>query len=610
MKKNFTRLMTLGLAFAPIGLAAQVNVSTTPENRKAVVEEFTGIYCGYCPIGHVTVQQQMTANPGNVVAMNVHAGGYAVPSGGDPDFRTTDGNTLDGAFQGGGYPNATLNRSTITYVEQGNTSPTTDDTYHPAYLGDTEFIPSILTQSSPVNLHITADVDVQTRMLTVDVEYYYTGNAANATNYLSIGLLQNNMEGPQTDYGNYNPNGWVDQAAGIYNHQHVFRGWVGTGAWGEAITSTSMGSTGIITKTMTLPATIGTEMVELGDLEIVAFIAEAQQADITTGISEYPTFSNFASNDEVALVSVSSESGFCAGGGSATVNPEIVLQNNGGAPMTSATITYDVNGGTSQTFNWTGNLGSLASETVTLNAYTFSITGSDVLNVTVSDPNGTADITTDNSGTFSIATATSGVTSDQITVHVQTDSYSADENNSWTIRDGSGAVVATHTYSVAEESQANVHVVNLPQGSDCFTIEMSDDYGDGNGWQNNVGWSVKNHAGQTIISGPADWGSSYEEKFEMNVVTDVEEQEIVSEFKVYPNPAQGEANVSFNVSEVADVAIKVTNVMGQTVETINLANVAGSQVVALDTDVLSNGVYYVNAVVNGKVITKKLTVQK
>ena len=34
----------------------QTFVSTTPENKNVVLEEFTGIYCGFCPDGHVIGQ--------------------------------------------------------------------------------------------------------------------------------------------------------------------------------------------------------------------------------------------------------------------------------------------------------------------------------------------------------------------------------------------------------------------------------------------------------------------------------------------------------------------------------------------------------------------------
>ena len=48
MKKTLT---LLGLI--PALASAQTLVNTTPENRTALLEDFTGINCGYCPEGHV-----------------------------------------------------------------------------------------------------------------------------------------------------------------------------------------------------------------------------------------------------------------------------------------------------------------------------------------------------------------------------------------------------------------------------------------------------------------------------------------------------------------------------------------------------------------------------
>ena len=42
-------------------------VSTTPENRNIILEEFTGIYNVWCPDGHLIAQQLHDANPGDVV---------------------------------------------------------------------------------------------------------------------------------------------------------------------------------------------------------------------------------------------------------------------------------------------------------------------------------------------------------------------------------------------------------------------------------------------------------------------------------------------------------------------------------------------------------------
>ena len=107
MKK---RLPIIGLLAASGSAFGQLPVSTTGENKNVVLEEFTGIYCTYCPDGHKRAQQLADANPGNVVLINIHEGGYAAPSGSDPDFRTSFGSAIAGQTGLTGYPAGTVNR--------------------------------------------------------------------------------------------------------------------------------------------------------------------------------------------------------------------------------------------------------------------------------------------------------------------------------------------------------------------------------------------------------------------------------------------------------------------------------------------------------------------
>ena len=48
MKKNLL-IILIALPFFAI---SQTFVSTTPENKNVILEEFTGITCVYCPDGH------------------------------------------------------------------------------------------------------------------------------------------------------------------------------------------------------------------------------------------------------------------------------------------------------------------------------------------------------------------------------------------------------------------------------------------------------------------------------------------------------------------------------------------------------------------------------
>ena len=80
-------LLTIALALVTTISFAQTFVSTTPENKNVVLEEYTGIYCVWCPAGHVIGSQMHAANPNDVFLINVHTGGFATPNGpSDPNL--------------------------------------------------------------------------------------------------------------------------------------------------------------------------------------------------------------------------------------------------------------------------------------------------------------------------------------------------------------------------------------------------------------------------------------------------------------------------------------------------------------------------------------------
>ena len=76
MKKS---VLLLGNLFVGIGFmfGQSTPVSQSPQNKNVVLEELTGINCQYCPDGHKLAQQLSDANPGRVVLVNIHAGGFA-----------------------------------------------------------------------------------------------------------------------------------------------------------------------------------------------------------------------------------------------------------------------------------------------------------------------------------------------------------------------------------------------------------------------------------------------------------------------------------------------------------------------------------------------------
>ena len=228
----------------------QTIVSTSPENKKVVLEEFTGIHCVWCPDGHAIAQAIQNNNPGNVFLINIHSGGFATPAAGEPDFRVPDGNGIRIFYGVNSYPSGMINRHIFSgsspVMGRGSWTGSANQT---------------LSQGSYVNVGIEAEINVTTRELTAHVEAYYTGNSPASTNKLNVALLQNNTLGPQTG------GGMGDE----YVHMHRLVDLI-TGQWGATVSPTTTGTFIDETYTYTIPAAYNNVPVELADMELVAFL--------------------------------------------------------------------------------------------------------------------------------------------------------------------------------------------------------------------------------------------------------------------------------------------------------------------------------------------------
>ncbi|HHZ81881.1 MAG TPA: T9SS type A sorting domain-containing protein, partial [Flavobacteriales bacterium] len=607
----------------PVIGAAQVSTSVMPRN--AVVEEWTGIHCGYCPIGHATVNDEIAANPGRVVALNVHSGGYAIPAAGELDLRTPEGTVLDGAFPITGYPASTLNRRTISYT--GSSGATTGQVYHPAYLGDAEFIPTVLGENSEVNLDATASIDVATRVLTVDVEYYYTSNAPNTTNYLNVAILQGDIQGTQTTYGNYNPAAWTTYSVygDLYSHGHVFRGFM-TGQWGAAINSTTTGSTGTMSYTQTLPANIAGTIMDLGSISIAAYVGDGNQSagDILTGIEVTPTLTGATATDEIVLLETVAENlAECNLGVAVSAKVDVKVFNAGSSPISSATFTYDVSGGTPTVYNWSTSADPIMPFTtriLTLTAINFTTTTNNDLNMAVSDPNGTADLTADNTGTVNDIVSTALPTDGYVTVDLHTDNYGdeiwmeitnstgtivwseGNENVQGNFDTGSYPPAADPTNPLGNDQSYSWDVA-LP-ALDCYTFTIYDYYGDGvSVGGSGAGYDVKNNSGSILFSESAlDFGGSEVGGLVANNSVSLDEIAIEG-LSVYPNPATDVLNISFN-ADTDDYTISLMDLQGRT-----LISEAGSSNVSFSVADLAKGSYIVTIANEAGVYTENVVIK-
>jgi len=635
MKKLLTFAFALFTTFA----FAQNFVSTSPENRKVVLEEFTGIHCTFCPDGHVIGQGLHDANPNNVFLINIHEGGYATPNSGEPDFRTPLGAAIDGQSGLAGYPAGTVNRHNFPGLEQGQAGATA--------LGRANWATATaqtLLLSSPVNVATQASVDLSTRLVTVDVEVYYTGSQSISSNFLNVAIVQNNVPGPQTGASSFNPGAIIPgQWNPTYNHQHMLRH-IMTGQWGEEITNITPNTFVPMTLTWTAPNDINGVMLDLIDLDVVAFITEGNQEIITGNQSVIaPVFPN---QYDANVLSSSANDVLC---GSST-DLEMTFRNFGSTNLTSLDIDYTINGTPGATYNWTGNMLPGETEVLTVTGATFTPQGVNNVTYSASNPNGQVDQnTTNNSTTTSFVhfdqnnMVVGGIAAGNISVEITTDGYGSE--TSWEIVDEGGNVIGSGGQGGTYQSNITYTASVMVNANECYAFKLYDTYGDGmccnygTGAEvyvtDNAGTAITALSGQQLstfnelgeyfstgsASGPAwectpfgctDLGSgngtygSEQDCFDAYVndpaspcyVASTSVEENTQLFELYPNPAQDVLSVDgvFNSLEVFDIFGKLV--------------LTSSNKTKVDISSLANGSYYVNIFTNDEVIKRKVTIAK
>lgn len=563
MKHFFTKLLLVGLF--PLAAYGQTIVSTTPENKKAILEEFTGIYCVYCPEGHAIAEQILTQNPGNAFAINIHQGGYAAPSGGDPDFRTPWGNAIAGQTGLAGYPAATVNRHVFPGRSQGASGTTAMNRNY----WKTSALEIIATPSY-LNMAVEASIDIETRLLTVHVEAYYTGSSPESTNLLNVALLQNNTKGPQTGGGSGNN----------YNHMRRLVDLI-TGQWGETITTTSAGSFVDKTYTYTIPADYNGISAILPDMEIVVFMTETHQ-EIISGNGTFPALLGLEYEHDAGILSISNVDRTCTN----VIAPTVTIQNNGEDTITEMDVEYKINGET-HVYNWTGSLSSLHTVTIDLPEVTFNLQANNDLDIKIlnSDQN-----PSNNNMSMDFLSAPDSQTNNLV-LTINTDGKGAQTR--WIIKNSSNQTIKQgNGYGNNQTYEIDIE---LP-GNDCYSLRVLDTGNDGG-----ASISLADGNGNVLIESDGNYGGGFTKAFSKGALG-VNDQQIV-EVNVYPNPTTGIVNL---VSGKNIDNVNVYDVSGRLVKTVNKIS---SDKSVLDLSNLANGTYILKIQTDKKVVTKKVIIK-
>ena len=273
-------------------------------------------------------------------------------------------------------------------------------------------------------------------------------------------------------------------------------------------------------------------------------------------------------------------------GGSCDVEvaPIVTLYNIGTSTIiTSAQISYGIEGETAQTYQWTGTLDIQENIEITLPVVEFQQTSN--FTATLVSVNGTTDDNTLNdSKTVTKTVSTPPMfTSSIVTLSLTTDDYG--DETTWVLVNNSGAVIAqginysdNQTYSQAFELT-----------DDCYTFTIYDEYGDGICCNYGQGSYTLTAGSEVIVSG-GTFGASESTPFGINTTANVDSYNSFENIKLYPNPVTSILNIVIADSMELPENILIYNALGQIVKSLKVNN---SSDLSVDVNSLSNGVYLI-----------------
>ena len=593
MKKIVLSFLGLFAAFAVSAQTPQF-VSTEPANKNVIIEEYTGINCGYCPDGHKRVREYEAANPGRVFGINIHAGSYAANT-----YTTQWGNALMNQAQVTGFPSGSINREYFTYYDNYYQQEITS-----MALGRDMFVScgnQILAQTSFVNVAAQASIDATTRTMTVNVEAYYTADAETASNKLNVVLVQDSIIGPQSGASG-NPSQVTSD--GQYIHMSMLRDML-TGQWGDDITapegSTVIPAGTLIQRTYTynIPGSISNELVKLGHLRLIVFVAKDTK-EIYTGSECIPTVTNLP--ELAAMSTTMSAQG--QNGCNDLASLSLKVYNYGANAITNMQIAYGSAVTGNQTFDWTGSITTDEEVFVELPDVAVNVGQNTNVFANIVSINGTPISDEQKTATIKKDAPKEG-NGDKLKIIIKTDQYAYE--CSWKLSDGNGNVLAEEDYYPQQVVVRDTVEVPLTE-TGCYVFEIFDEYGDG-------GTTYKIYDGSEVrlVNGT---GSSYGDykAVDMKILSLVgleEAEGAILQTLAYPNPVNDMLNLEISMLESTHANISVVDMLGREVISLGEVSLAtGNNKFEINTSNLSNGAYFVKIISNSGITSKKISVNR
>ena len=275
--------------------------------------------------------------------------------------------------------------------------------------------------------------------------------------------------------------------------------------------------------------------------------------------------------------------------------PNIRVQNFGTVTLTSATISYDIDGGTSTDYPWTGNLAN--GEFVDLDLPVITASGGEHdFNVSIASPNGNADERSCNDVTTATFTGSDSYASTtEVRLTITPDDYGSE--TTWSFSDENGVVASGGPYTNNNSTPIDEVFMVVPEM--CYTFTINDSYGDGICCAYGTGSYELRTDDDSIIFSGGEFGTTESTQVSTFALS-VDDYFSNGNLYVYPNPSANQLNIKLGNTNDLPNSYEIVNMLGQS---ITKRTIATNEDLAINTTSLSNGMYFIRITKDNASIT-------
>jgi hypothetical protein len=334
---------------------------------------------------------------------------------------------------------------------------------------------------------------------------------------------------------------------------------------------------------------------DMDELGVVGFVQSKILKDVhqAANSSTDPLSPVYASDAELLNI-MNVPSSNCSG----MMSPVLVIRNNGSDELTAATIEYSINGGETQSYNWTGSLQFLETDEVELGDLTFDVMDENDFSVELVSINEGDDDYPINNGHSMMITRAADVTMNPGLWFLLDDKP---EETTWEILNSNGEVVQ----SGGPYTEANGQVFEpvTVSSSDCYEFIIYDAGGDGTDYYAMV------YANNDIAFEGGNFGAMEKNEFGYDLVS-VGEPQAYTDLQVYPNPATDLINVNFYMPETSQVTISIVDMVGKEVYRNDAGTEGyGPKAYRVNTSMLQAGFYFLRIEVANDTYLQKISIR-